>query len=174
MPMNEQHSQADQQLWQRAAGSGGALSVACPDQLELASYLDGQLSGPQFELFEAHLADCRECRQAVADARLIAVEAADSTSAVPQRVIRSAQALVREPVQPSTSRNWRMARWPVAAAASIAICVWGYRAGMASTAPTDILPERLAAEMSFGVFDSSDDDSGEIELFASLLSEKPR
>ncbi len=172
--MNEQHSQADRRLWQRAAGPQRALSVVCPDQLELASYLDGQLSDPQFELFESHLADCSECRQAVTDARLIAAEAAVSTSAAPQRAIRSAQALVRQPVQPTTSRNWRMTRWPVAAAASIAICVWGYRAGMAYTAPTDILPERLAAEMSFGVFDPSDEDSDEIELIAFLLSEKPR
>lgn len=172
--MDEQHSQADQQLWQRAAGSGRALSAACPDQLELASYLDGQLSDPQIESFEAHLADCRECRQAVADARLIAAEAAVSTSAAPQRVIRSAQALMPQQVRPSTSLNWRMTRWPVAVAASIAICVWGYRAGMASTASTDILPDRLASEMSFGVFDSSDEDSDEIELFALLLSEKPR
>ena len=172
--MDEQHSQADQQLWQRAAGSGCALSVACPDQLELASYLDGQLSDPQIESFEAHLADCRECRQAVADARLIAAQAAVSTSAAPQRVIESAQALVRQRVQPSARLNWRITRWSVAVAASIAICVWGYRAGMAYTASTDILPERLAWEMSFGVFDSSDDDSDEIELFASLLSERLR
>ncbi len=172
--MDEQHSQADKRMWQHAAGTGRALSLACPDQLELASYLDGQLSDPQVESIEAHLADCRECREAVADARLIAAEAAVSTSVVPQRVIRSAQALVRQQVQPSTSLNWRVARWPVAVAASIAICVWGYRAGMASTTSTDILPERLASEMSFGVFDPSDENSDEVELFASLLSERPR
>ena len=172
--MDEQHSQSDQQLWQRAAGPQCALSVACPDQLELASYLDGQLSDPQFELFESHLADCSECRQAVADARLIAAEAAVSTLPVPQGVIRSAQALVRQTVQPATSLNWRMTRWPVAAAASIAICVWGYRAGMAYTVSTEIPPERLASAMSFGVFDPSDEDSDEIELIAFLLSEKPR
>lgn len=172
--MDEQHSQSDQQLWQRAAGPGHARSAACPDQLELTSYLDGQLSVRQVESIEAHLADCRECRQAVADARLIAVEAGVSTSAVPQRVIRSAQALAPQPVQLSTSLGWRMARWPIAVAASIAICVWGYRAGMAYTDSSDILPDRLVAEMSFGVFDRSDDDSDEIELIAYLLSEKPR
>lgn len=172
--MDEQHSQVDRQMWHRAAGSECALSVACPGQLELASYLDGQLSDPEVESFEAHMADCRECRQAVADARLIAAEAAVSTSVVPQRVIRSAQALVRQRVQPSTNLKWRMTRWPVAAAASIAICVWGYRAGMAYTDSKDILPDRLAAEMTFGVFDPSADDSDEIELMASLLSEKPR
>ena len=172
--MDEQHSQTDRQLWHRAAGSERALLVACTDPLELASYLDGQLSGPKVESFEAHMADCRECRHAVADARSIAAEAAVSTSAVPQRVIRSAQALVRQPVQPSTSLKWRLTRWPLAAAASIAICVWGYRAGMAYTDSKDILPDRLAAEMTFGVFDPSEDDSDEIELMAALLSEKPR
>ena len=172
--MDERYSQADRRMWQRATGLERAVSVACPGQLELASYLDGQLPDPEVESFEAHLAGCRECRQAVADARLIAAEAAVSTSAVPQRVIRSAQALVRQRVQPSTSLNWRMARWPVAAAASIAICVWGYHAGMAYTDSTDILPDRLAAEMTFGVFDPSEDDSDEIELIAFLLSEKPR
>jgi len=172
--MEEQHSQADRQLWQRAAGTGRTLSVACPDQLELAVYLDGQLSDPQVESLEGHLADCRECRQAVADARLIVAEAADSTSAVPQHVIRSARSLVRERVQLSTSLNWRLTRWPIAAAASIVICFWGYRAGMAYTDSTDILPDRLAAEMTFGVFDPSEDDSDEIELMAALLSEKPR
>ncbi len=172
--MDEQQNQAEQQLWQRAAGAGRTLSVACPGQLELASYLDGQLSDPQVESLEAHLADCRECRQAVTDARLIMAEAAASTSTVPQTVIKSAQSLVRERVQPSTTLNWRITRWPLAAAASIVICFLGYRAGMAYTDSTDILPDRLAAEMSFGVFDSSEDDSDEIELMAALLSEKPR
>ncbi len=172
--MDEQHSQSDERLWQRASGLERALSVACPSQLELATYLDGQLSEPEVESIEAHLADCCECRQAVADARLIVAEAAVSTSAVPQRVIKSAQALVRQRVQPSTSLKWRMARWPVAAAASVAICVWGYRAGMAYTDSTAILPDALAAEMTFGVFDSPEDDSDEIELIASLLSERPR
>lgn len=160
-----------------------ALSAACPGHLELASYLDGRLSAAEVESIEAHLAVCRECREAAGDARMIVAAAARSRTGAPERVIESAQALVsavpvdrpaRAQRRPSSGLKWRMARWPVAAAASVAICVFGYRTGMASTVSTDLRLDQLATEMSFGVFDPPDEDAGEIELIAALLTEKPR
>ena len=147
-----------------------ALSAACPGQLELASYLDGRLSAAEIESIEAHLAVCPECREAVADARLIVAVAARA----PERVIESAQALVGAQSQPLLGLKWRTARWPAAAAASVAICVFGYHTGTAWTASTDLRLDQLATEMSFGVFDPPDEDAGEIELIAALLTEKPR
>jgi anti-sigma factor RsiW len=151
--------------------------------LELASYLDGRLSAAEIESIEAHLAACRECREAAADARLIVAAAARSRPGAPERVIESAEALVsaapvhrpaRTKSQPSLGLKWRTARWPAAVAASVAICVFGYRTGTAWTASTDLRLDRLATEMSFGVFDPPDEDAGEIELIAALLTEKPR
>ena len=179
MSVDDQTNPTDERLWQSAAPMEPTFTAACPSQMELASYLDGRLSATAVESVEAHLAACRECREAVADARLIVSSAARA----PERVIESAQALVsavpiHRPVQAknrsSFGLKWRMARWPAAAAASIAICVFGYRTGMASTASTDLRLDQLATEMSFGVFDPPDEDAGEIELIAALLTEKPR
>ncbi len=170
MSVDGQENPTDERLWRSAGPMEPALSATCPGQLELASYLDGRLSDAEIESFEAHLAACRECREALADARLIVAKAARA----PERVIESAQALVSAQGRPSLGLKWRTARWPVAAAASVAICVFGYRTGMASTDSTDLRLDRLAAEMSFGVFDPPDEEAGEIELIAALLTEKPR
>ena len=183
MPMDDEKNPTGERLWQRAVPMGPALSAACPGQLHLASYLDGRLSAAEVESIEAHLAACRECREATVDARIIVAAAARSRPVAPERVIESAQALVSAvPVHPparaqsraSSGLKWRMARWPAAAAAAVAICVFGYRTGMASTASTDLRLDQLATEMSFGVFDPLDEDHGEIELIAALLTEKPR
>ncbi len=170
MPVDDEKNPTDERLWRTAAPMQPALSATCLGQLELASYLDGRRSAAEVESIETHLAVCRECREAVADARLIIAAAARA----PERVIESAQALVSAQSQPSLGLKWRTARWPLAAAASVAICVFGYRAGMASTASTDLRLDRLATQMSFGVFDPPDQDAGEIELIAALLTEKPR
>lgn len=183
MPVDDQTNPTDERLWRSVAPMEPAVSVACPGQLKLASYLDGRLSAAEVESIEAHLAACRECREAAADARLIVAAAAQSRPAAPERVIESAQALVsampvhrpaRAKSRSSLGLKWRMARWPAAAAASVAICVFGYRTGTASTASTDVRLDQLATEMSFGVFDPPDADAGEIELIAALLTEKPR
>ena len=179
MPVDDEKNPTEERLWRSAGPMGPALSATCPGQLELASYLDSRLSAAEIELVEAHLAACRECREAVADARLIVAKPARA----PERVIESAQALVsgvpvqgpaRAKSQLSLGLKWRTARWPVAAAASVAICVFGYRTGMASTDSTDLRLDRLATDMSFGVFDPPDEEAGEIELIAALLTEKPR
>ncbi len=160
MPMtNDQHNPADEQLWRRAGVPDCAQATACPGQLGLASYLDGRLSADEIAKTEAHFAECGACRETVADARLIA-------------------AAMREQAnthgRPSLIHRWRLVRWPVAAAASIAICVVGYRAGVAYAGTTDSLPDQLASQMTFGVFDLSGEDSGELELIAAVLTEKPR
>ncbi|MEE9130161.1 MAG: zf-HC2 domain-containing protein [Phycisphaerales bacterium] len=183
MPVDDKENPTDERLWRSAAPTEPALSAACPGQLELASYLDGRLSAAEVESIEAHLAACPECREAAADARLIVAAAARLRPGAPERVIESAQALVsampvhrpaRAQGRPSLGLKWRMARWLAAAAASVAICVFGYRTGTASTASTDLRLDQLAMEMSFGVFDPPDEDVGEIELIAALLTEKPR
>ena len=183
MPVDDEKNPTGERLWRSAAPMKPALSAACPGQLELASYLDGRLPAAEVESIEAHVAVCRECREAAADARMIVAAAARSRPAAPERVIESAQALVsavpvhrpaRARSRPSLGLKWRVARWPAAAAASVAICVFGYRTGTASTAWTDLRLDQLATEMSFGVFDPPDEDTGEIDFIAALLTEKPR
>ncbi len=174
MPVDDEKNPTDERLWRSAAPMKPALSAACPGQLELASYLDGRRSAAEIESIETHLVVCRECREAVADARLIVVATARSRPAAPERVIESAQALVSAQSQPLLGLKWRTARWPAAAAASVAICVFGYHTGTAWTASTDLRLDQLATQMSFGVFDPPDEDAGEIELIAALLTERPR
>ena len=183
MPVDDEKNPTDERLWRITGPMGPALSATCLGQLELASYLDGRLSAAEIESIEAHLAACRECREATADARLIVGRAARSRPAAPEGVIESARALVsavpvyrpaRAKSRPSLGLQWRTARWPLAAAASVAICVFGYYTGTAWTVSTDLRLDQLATQMSFGVFDPPDEDAGEIELIAALLTEKPR
>ena len=183
MTVDDEENPTGERLWRSDGPMKPAFSAACPGQLELASYLDGRLSAAEVESIEGHLAMCRDCREAAADARLMFAATSRSRPGAPERVIESAQALVsavavdrpaRAKSQPSLGLRWRMARWPAAAAASVAICVFGYRTGTAWTASTDLRLDQLATEMSFGVFDPPDEAAGEIELIAALLTEKPR
>lgn len=50
----------------------GAIDAAadrCPDEMTLASYLDGRLSGDEEAVMALHLARCRKCATAVAELR---------------------------------------------------------------------------------------------------------
>ena len=49
----------------------------CPDQEELASYLDGRLATEGREAVEAHLLECADCRTVVVEAGAIATEQPD-------------------------------------------------------------------------------------------------
>ena len=127
----------------------------CPALMELAAYVDGRMSGPALDTIEAHLADCAACRESVGAVRSLQATLAGTLTPAPPAVIGAAKALVRGAAPPS---RWRLAdwfaasRWPVAAAASIAIGVAGFRLGAASTTG-GIAEPHLVAEISFGLLE---------------------
>ena len=51
--------------------ASGQAPGGCPDELALASYLDGMMPAQERAGFEAHLSGCRKCAKAVAELREI-------------------------------------------------------------------------------------------------------
>ena len=114
------------------------------------------------ETFEAHLVDCPACLLAVREVSAILAETVEEP--VPPGLIERARTLV--PAEPlGRPSRWRISewlaagRWGAATAASIAICLVGYRAGTISFVAEGAAGDQLAADMSFGVFDARDDDA---------------
>ncbi len=146
----EQNHNGDERLWARVRPEPQGRGRCCPDALELAGYVDGRLEEDARETVEAHLAECEQCLQAVADTRTLAVVAAPAT------MIERGRALVG-PAEASQrglrvlARIGRAVAWPMAAAASVAVCVAGYRVG-AGVAAAVRPGDPVLAEMTFGVF----------------------
>lgn len=72
-------------------------TISHPSEAELAAYLGGELSGPELERLEAHLAGCPTCRQEIIDS---------------MEILRG-----RTPVR------WRLVA-PIAAAAAVAVLLF--------------------------------------------------
>ena len=85
----------------------------CPDEIELAAYVDHRLEGPTREFVEAHIADCDSCFSQVS----FLLQAADSTESVemPTTVLGRARNLVPGKSQRTTSWGWRWAAYATAA-----------------------------------------------------------
>jgi anti-sigma factor RsiW len=101
-----------------AAGAAAdpGQSPACPDEHQLAGYVDGGLKQAARSRVELHLADCRHC---LALAGLLSRERkADVIERVPEEVLAQARALVTR----SPRRQWRLApQWAAAAALVLAV-----------------------------------------------------
>lgn len=138
-----------ERLWAmvRREPAGGA----CPDAMDLAGYVDRRLDDARREEIEAHLAGCVPCLEAVAETRSLVCEPA------PRELVDRARGLVEPRVLhwPRAAAARRRVAWPLAAAASVAVCVLGYRIGVSAFAggpPSDA----MLAEMTFGVFGAAD------------------
>ena len=109
-------------------------------------------------MLEVHLADCPECLAAIAEVRAMLDEGVVATA--PDEVIRAARSLVDDADIPPTYRfvQWpalrRAAGWSMAAAASLAVCVVGYRVGSGASVGQAVNEDVLLSEMSFGLMDS--------------------
>ena len=141
----------DEQLWRQFSASLSPPGSAerCPSLVDLAGYLDGRATEDAVEAIEAHLAQCADCLDAVIEVRALMLERLDARRG---GVIQSLR--------------WA-GRWGLAAAASLAICVVGYRAGQSSFGAGSVSGDDLVTEMTFGVFDPAGggNDLVELELF---------
>jgi anti-sigma factor RsiW len=139
----------DQRLWRQYADGAAAAQGACPDPDDLAAWLDGRLDDT--EPIETHLADCVACREAVAELREWGTDG--KLPMAPPHVLAAARGLVRGPV---VEGRWnfqthlaRVAGWSLAAAASIAVCVAGYRVGWSVSGGA--APQLVTHEVTFGL-----------------------
>jgi anti-sigma factor RsiW len=150
-----------------------SASHECPALIELASYADGTLDEDAGDAIELHLARCPACLAAVRDARLARGQGDQSLTFVPAHVLNAAMALVEAPAAAFGKRysGWMIYTRRVAAvAASLAICLLGYRVGAAISAvnAADAATDDFASAVSFGVLDVSASDS---EFFADTSAE---
>jgi len=91
-------------------------SLACPDEHQIAGYVDGAPDIAAREQVELHLADCRRCLAVVV--LLFRERDADSIQPVPDAAVAPTRALVTKRPQP----RWRMApQWAAAAALVLAV-----------------------------------------------------
>jgi hypothetical protein len=91
--------------------------LPCPDELILASLVDGRLAADEAAPIREHLAECETCVALVADlVRLQELE----TPAPPARLLRQAKAMAA-PAPPASS--WRWWTWAPAGAGALAALV---------------------------------------------------
>ena len=91
-------------------------SPACPDEQQVAGYVDGGLNEAAREQVELHLADCAHCLGLVG--LLCRERDADTVEAVPDQIVVPTRARSRERLE----RRWRLApQWAAAAALVLAV-----------------------------------------------------
>ena len=114
----------ERELWRRFAGLRGPAGP-CPDENDLAAYVDGAASMALAERIERHMARCGACLAAVRETRAVLVA-------------------------PKPRRIWFAAvRWATAAAAAVLIAVAGFSAGSATCRSQHQTDAALVTDMSF-------------------------
>ena len=94
-----------------AAAADPSRSVACPDEQEIAGYVDGGLDEVTRKKFELHLAYCTRCLELVG--LLCRERDADAIEPVTHEVVTRAHTVVTKGPQ----RRWRpVPQWAAAAA----------------------------------------------------------
>lgn len=102
-------------LLAQGAANDAAQSLVCPDEHQIAGYVDGGLDETAREQVERHLADCGRCLELVG--LLCRERGTEEIATVPDEVTASVPAVATN--QPR--RLWRLApRWAVAAALVLA------------------------------------------------------
>lgn len=90
----------------------------CPDENEIAGYVDGKLLAPARESLESHLAGCDYCLGQVA--ALLRLEGAPTPENVSPALLARARDLVPAPAPPSV---WPVFKWGAVAAVTACIAV---------------------------------------------------
>ncbi len=101
-----------------AAGAADApqRSPACPDEHQIAGYVEGRLEPPDCEQLERHAADCGHCLA------LIGALSREREAGTLEPVWDGVVAPVRMPAQERPRRRWRIApQWAAAAALVLAV-----------------------------------------------------
>lgn len=166
--MSEQIPNSDEQIYCSYLKQETVERGVCPEPADLAAYLENRCSPEQQQSIEEHLASCAVCLIAISETRFLM----DSDiEAAPKQVIEAAKSLVKPmPMEPGNLSRLRFTLRPLAAAAALGICALGYITGVGFKTEA-MSSEQLAHEMSFGVFESLEDDAQELELLALLIKE---
>lgn len=138
-------------LW-AAVAPPDAPAGSCPDAMILASFAEGTIDGAARPAVEAHLAACPICLDLVVGAT------AEEPVLVDRRVRARAQGLVPSVVIAGHRFTWpTFGRWSVAAAASIAVCLFAFHAGARSVqAMAPSVEAAIVDDITFGTFDEEE------------------
>lgn len=121
-------------------------NVRCPDDAELASYMDGGLSEQDHSGFELHLADCGYCLERIG----LLGRAAESeiVASLPELILARSRKLVsgadrQQPVSDVQTRRRNAQRWAAAAVVVLAIGVlFQFNSPYQATPPAEIRETR--------------------------------
>lgn len=177
----------DGELWRRYLRAGRRRiepDQACLDAADLAAYADGRTRGDQLDRIEAHLAACEECLSAVQEAR--ALRRAPPPVAPPELVARAKSLVAARATAWRKLGSWvglrgrqgrwhRALRWAGGIAAAVLVGLAGFFAGSATYRSRQAADARIAAEVSFELPGSAEDDAlllaDDIELLLSSKAE---
>ena len=109
----------------------------CPDNNQLAAYLNGQ-SDQKRSTLEAHFADCKSCLETLAFLTRTVDEPA--LESVPSHLISKARSLaVKKPI---TTWRWAFAAATACLLLVFSIAVWKIRSVQNQTPPTDLIAQK--------------------------------
>jgi anti-sigma factor RsiW len=159
--MDEQDRQndADRTLWRRAVPSPGAGASPCPDELELAAWLDGRADADLAGRIESHLAECTDCLRAAEELR--ATLAAGPMMPPPQ-VVERAKRLGRGRWRRPAVLWLRAGRWAAVAAAAVLVGYAGFTAGAATREKRQAAEAAVVREATFGLTNGSGEELGDL------------
>lgn len=99
-----------------AAAETPERSPPCPDEHEVAGYVDGALDGPASEALERHAADCGHCLA------LIGLLSRERGAVAVEASVPAATGAARARAAERSQRRWRLApRWAMAATLVLAV-----------------------------------------------------
>jgi anti-sigma factor RsiW len=156
--MNERDRQDEHDLaaWRRyGPQAAGGVPGECPDELDLAAWLDGR-AGPELaDRIEAHLADCPACLAAAADLRAIL---AASPMLAPRQAIERAKALGRARLRRHAGLWARAGRWAAVAATGVLVSYAGLAIGAGASRSRQAVQAAVVGEATLGLENGVHDD----------------
>ncbi|MFB3923164.1 MAG: anti-sigma factor [Terriglobia bacterium] len=112
-------AEMDLKRWLRAKRLSPAVrGWRCPDENDIAAYVDGKIPAPAREHMERHLAGCDYCLGQVA--ALLRLEDSPMPESVPPALLARARDFASAPASPSV---WPIVRWGAVAAVTACIAV---------------------------------------------------
>jgi hypothetical protein len=116
---------------------------SCPDDEELAAYVEQNLSRPQRERVERHMSGCKSCRDKIGF--LVKAQSFESPEAAPPHWLARARGLTSSGGSPSIAHGWYWGGAVAAAACAVlAVGLW-IKPGAKVSAPTSLSSPPVAS-----------------------------
>jgi predicted anti-sigma-YlaC factor YlaD len=159
----------DKSLWRRfaAANASSVPAGPCIDEITMASYLEGRVEAEEIEALELHLADCSDCRTALAELRELL---AQPSIVMPRAGFGERAAAAAAPARRGDGLWRRVVRWGAMAAAVLLVAWAGFAAGRKTVHDYRQADTALVQQVTFGL-DSPDGETvvASVDAFDEML-----